>query len=56
MTKKLTAAELEFVLDAIKVMGDLNEQIKIIGGENEKTREVDANIEKLKESVKGEIN
>jgi alpha-D-ribose 1-methylphosphonate 5-triphosphate synthase subunit PhnG len=67
MAKKRSAAELEFVLDAIKVMEDLNEQIEIIQGaehgvsaaqkaeRDKRSAERKANIEKLKASIKGEI-
>jgi hypothetical protein len=67
MAKKRSAAELEFVLDAIRVMEDLNEQIEIIQGaergvsaaqkaeRDKRSAERKANIEKLKTSIKGEI-
>ena len=46
-----TPEEIEFILNAIRVMDELNSQLKEIGGENEASRQVDENIRLLRESI-----
>jgi hypothetical protein len=54
--KQNTPEEIEFILDACRVMQDLNDQIKLISGENARSRAVDANIKKLLESIGKQLN